>query len=91
MRRDITPYTVPETEVASTKNKRNIPQVMRNMNSTGEDEDHTLIHLSTWIRRNTVVNEEVEHTIKEYSYSYKDIKIKRKSTHQTNKYKCSIV
>ena len=32
------------------------------MNSTDEDEDHTFIHLSTWIRRNEVVN---EHTIKE--------------------------
>ena len=32
---------------------------MRNMNSTGEDEDHTLIHLSTWIRRNVVVNEHI--------------------------------
>ena len=28
-----------------------IPQVMRNVNSTGEDKDHTLIHFSIWIRK----------------------------------------
>ena len=36
--------------------KRNIPQVMSNMNYTCEDKDNTLIRLSIWIRRNTVSN-----------------------------------
>ena len=34
--------------------KMNIPQVMRNMNSIDEDKDHTLIHLSIWLRRNAI-------------------------------------
>ena len=62
MRRDTTLETIPKIEAPSTNKKRKIPQVMRNMNSTSEDEDHTLIHLSIWIRRNAVVN---EHTIKD--------------------------
>ena len=67
------------------KKKMNITQVMRNMNSTSEDDGQTLIHLIIWIRRNAVVNEEVEHIVKDSSYSCKDIRIKGESTHQTNK------
>ena len=64
MRRDAIPELVLETEAPSIKKKSNIPQVMRNMNSTGEDEDHTLIHISTWIR-SAVVN---EHTNKDFGH-----------------------
>ena len=44
LRRDTTPDIVPETKARFNKNskkKRNIPQVMRYMNFTGEDEDRT--------------------------------------------------
>ena len=44
------------------KKKRKIPQVMRNMNYICKDEYHNLIHISTWIRMNVVVN---EHTVKD--------------------------
>ena len=51
------------------------------MNYNGEDEDHTLIHLSTWIRRNVVVN---EHTVKDSGH--KD----QQGVHAPNKQdKCS--
>ena len=42
--------------------KKKIPQVMRDMNSTGEDKDHTLIHLSIMIRRNAVSDTQNQYT-----------------------------
>ena len=35
---------------------------MRNMNSTSEDKDHTLIRLSIWIRRNAVSDTQNQYT-----------------------------
>ena len=40
----------------------NIPQVMRNVNSTGEDKDHTLIHFSIWIRKNEISDTQNQYT-----------------------------
>ena len=51
--------------------------------------EEPLIHLRIWIRKDAVVNEE-DDEVEDFSYSYKDIRIKE-STHQTNKDKCSIV
>ena len=52
--------------------------------------EEPLIHLSIWIRNDTVVNEEDDEA-KDSSYSCKDIRINKEPTHQTNKDKCSIV
>ena len=63
MIRDTTPEIVPEIEDSSRRSQirkdimlapLKIPQVMRNMNSTGEDKDHTLIHFIIWIRKNEI-------------------------------------
>ena len=40
----------------------NIPQVMRKINSTCEDKDHTLIHFSIWIRRNAASDTHNQYT-----------------------------
>ena len=42
--------------------KKNIPQEMRNVNSTGEDKDYTLIHFNIWIRRNAVSDTQNQYT-----------------------------
>ena len=63
MIRDTTPEIVPEIKASSRRSQirkgimlttLKIPQVMRSMNSTGEDKDHTLIHFSIWIRNNEI-------------------------------------
>ena len=39
-----------------------IPKVERNVNSTGEDKDHTLIHFSVWIRNNEISDTQNQYT-----------------------------
>ena len=39
-----------------------IPQVMRNVNSTGVYKDHTLIDFSIWIRNNEISDTQNQHT-----------------------------
>ena len=63
MIRDTTPDIVPKIEASSRRSQiridikltpLKIPQVMRNMNSTGENKDHTLIHFNIWIKNNEI-------------------------------------
>ena len=39
-----------------------IPQVMRNVNSTSEGKDHTLIYFSIWIRHNEISDTQNQYT-----------------------------
>ena len=55
----LTPLKMMNQQIKDSEKKRNILEVMRNMKYTREEEDHTLIHISIWIRRNENVNEKV--------------------------------
>ena len=55
-------HTTEYNEPTNSYKKKKIPQVMRNMNSTGEDKYHTLIHLNIWIRRNVVSDTQNQYT-----------------------------
>ena len=63
-RKDImlTPLNMMNHLIKELENKSKIPQVMRNMNSTGEDKDHTLIHFSIWIRKNEISDTQNQYT-----------------------------
>ena len=61
---------------------------MRNTKDSNIEEP--LIHPNIWIRNDAVVNEE-DDDVEDSSYSCNDIRIKKESTHQTNKDKFSIV
>ena len=71
MIRDTTLEIVPEIEASSRRSQirkyimltlLNIPQVMRKMNSIGEDKDQTLIHFNIWIRTNEIRDTQNQYT-----------------------------